>query len=63
MSRQIQLGTHYARNQKRRLAQVRARQKLLGDAYRISNKLQLRRNRQKRRDAGQTFLPLPVPQQ
>lgn len=61
-AKQIQPGTVYARHQKRRLALVKARQAKLGDAYRESNRKQMRRNRQKRRDRGQTFLALPMPQ-
>jgi hypothetical protein len=51
-------GTHYARNQKRRLAQVKTHQAMLGDDYRKSNRDQMRRNRKKRRDRGQVMLPL-----
>ncbi len=51
-------GTPYARDQKRKLEQVKARQSRLGDDYRVANKLQMRRNRKKRRDRGQVMLPL-----
>jgi hypothetical protein len=54
----MRLGTPYARDQKRKLEQVKARQRRLGDAYLVANKLQMRRNRRKRRDRGQVFLKL-----
>lgn len=56
----MRLGTPYARNQKQKLEQVKARQRRLGDAYLVANKLQMRRNRRKRRDRGQVFLPLDL---
>ena len=55
------LGTYYARNQARLLASVKARQARLGEAYLQANREQLRRNRRRRRDRGQTFLPLEIP--
>jgi hypothetical protein len=51
-------GTFYARHQSRRLAEVKAHQAKLGDAYRESNRLQMKRNRRNRRDRGQVMLPL-----
>jgi hypothetical protein len=50
------LGTYYGRNQARLLAGVKARQARLGEAYLQANREQMRRNRRKRRDRGQTFL-------
>jgi len=58
----MKFGTNYARHQKRKLAYSKARAARLGDAYRVSNKLQMRRNRRKRLDRGQAFLPLDIPQ-
>jgi hypothetical protein len=56
----MRLGTPYARDQKRKLEQVKARQRRLGDDYKLANKLQMRRNRKKRRDRGQVMLPLAL---
>jgi len=56
----MRLGTNYSRNQKQKLEQIKARQRRLGEAYKTSNKLQMRRNRRKRRDSGQTFLPFDL---
>lgn len=58
---QLVPGSYYARNQARQLAGVKARQQRLGAAYLESNREQLRRNRRRRRDRGQTFLPLALP--
>jgi hypothetical protein len=55
-------GTFYSRHQTQRLAAVKAHQAKLGDAYRKANAAQMRRNRLKRRDVGQVFLPLALDQ-
>ena len=51
-------SSYYARNRTHMLKIIKARQQHLGDVYRVSNKLQMRRNRQRRRDRGQGKLPL-----
>jgi len=55
---QLQPGSYYAKNQARLLAGVKARQARLGENFLAANRKQLRRNRRRRRDRGQTFLPL-----
>jgi hypothetical protein len=52
------MPTYYEQHRERKLAGVKARQARLGDAYLEANRKQMRRNRRKRRDRGQTFLPL-----
>jgi len=57
-SKHKNIGTYYARNQARLLDGVKARQARLGEAYLEANREQMRRNRRRKRDRGQTFLPL-----
>jgi hypothetical protein len=50
------MQTYYSQNRERLLKGVKARQAALDDAYRKANRLQMRRNRQRKRNAGQLSL-------